>query len=233
MLSLHVSPDKCLSVDEVRHLVSISRHQGSRQVVDRESTTTTMAGIQDKKKFRSWTLNFNRRPTERQELASPPGFASSVAVSHAEEKRETDPSLVTKVSRLSSSRVTLSPLTSSLASQRSWEIALAPMKQIPMNMFLMYMAGNSVSIFPIMMVGMLFMRPIKALLTLSATFKVIEGDQSLFQKFVFLLGNVGCIALALYKCQSMGLLPTHPSDWLEFLQPPQRLEYAGGGILFS
>lgn len=30
-----------------------------------------------------------------------------------------------------------------------------------MNLFLMYMAGNSISIFPIMMVGMLFMRPIK------------------------------------------------------------------------
>ena len=107
------------------------------------------------------------------------------------------------------------------------------MKQIPMNMFLMYMAGNSISIFPIMMVGMLFMRPIKALLTLSSTFKLIEGDQSLFQKFVYLLGNAGCIALALYKCQSMGLLPTHPSDWLEFLDPPQRLEYSGGGVLFS
>lgn len=53
--------------------------------------------VQDKKKTRPWALNFNKRPSDRQELLSPPGFASSVAAFHAEEKRETDPSLVTKV----------------------------------------------------------------------------------------------------------------------------------------
>lgn len=47
--------------------------------------------------------------------------------------------------------------------QKSWDIALGPMKQIPMNMFIMWMSGNSISIFPIMMVGMMFFRPIQAL----------------------------------------------------------------------
>lgn len=98
MLSVHVSREEERGA---RHLSTISRHQGDRRVVDHiRISETTMAGIQEKKKFRSWTLNFNRRPSERQELPSPPGFASSVAVSHAEEKRETDPSLVTKVSLL-------------------------------------------------------------------------------------------------------------------------------------
>ena len=105
------------------------------------------------------------------------------------------------------------------------------MKQIPMNLFIMYMAGNSISIFPIMMVGMLFLRPIKALLTVSATFKVIEGDGAILMKLVYLLGNAGCILLAVYKCHSMGLLPTHPSDWLEFLSPVERLEFVGGGVV--
>ena len=54
--------------------------------------------VTDKKKSRPFALNFNKRPAERQELPAPPGFASSVAVFHAEERRETDPSLVTKVS---------------------------------------------------------------------------------------------------------------------------------------
>jgi len=35
-----------------------------------------------------------------------------------------------------------------------------------MNLFIMYMAGNSISIFPIMMVGMLIVRPVKALFTM-------------------------------------------------------------------
>ena len=48
--------------------------------------------------------------------------------------------------------------------QKSWDIALAPVKQVPMNLFIMWMAGNSISIFPIMMVGMMFIRPIQALM---------------------------------------------------------------------
>ena len=33
-----------------------------------------------------------------------------------------------------------------------------------MNLFVMWMAGNSVSIFPVMMVGMMFMKPVQALI---------------------------------------------------------------------
>ena len=38
---------------------------------------------------------------------------------------------------------------------------------------------------------------------------------------MFLVGNGLGLALALYKCQAMGLLPTRPSDWLAFVAPPQ------------
>lgn len=61
---------------------------------------------------------------------------------------------------------------------------------------------------------------------------MIEGDQAILQKLIYFLGNVGCILLALYKCKSMGLLPTHASDWLDFLEPPQRIEFSGGGTVF-
>jgi len=53
--------------------------------------------------------------------------------------------------------------------QKSWDIALGPLKQIPMNFFIMWMAGNTISIFPIMMVGMMFFRPIQALMAASAS----------------------------------------------------------------
>jgi len=59
---------------------------------------------------------------------------------------------------------------------------------------------------------------------------VIEGEQHLLQKFIYLLGNLAALGVALYKCQSMGLLPTHPSDWLDFVEPQQRLEFTGGGL---
>ena len=57
--------------------------------------------------------------------------------------------------------------------QKSWDIALGPFKQIPMNLFIMYMAGNSISIFPIMMVGMMFLRPVKALLAVKSSKSVL------------------------------------------------------------
>lgn len=36
---------------------------------------------------------------------------------------------------------------------------------------------------------------------------------------VFVLCHLACIALGLYKCWSMGLLPTESSDWLAWYQP--------------
>ncbi|XP_023229046.1 ER membrane protein complex subunit 4 isoform X1 [Centruroides vittatus] len=163
-------------------------------------------------KKQKWSFSFvQRSKLERQmELPSPPGYSSSLGQVHAEASKETDATLIVK---------------------KSWDIALAPLKQVPMNLFIMYMAGNSISIFPIMMVGMLFLRPVKALITIQSTFKLIEGGQALFQKIVYLFGNVVCLALALYKCSSMGLLPTHASDWLDFVEPQQRMEFSGGGII--
>ena len=101
-----------------------------------------------------------------------------------------------------------------------------------MNLFIMYMAGNSISIFPIMMVGMSLIRPVKAIFTTSQTFKsfdLIQSNISL-QKFVFFVGNLINIGLALYKCHSMGLLPTHASDWLAFVEPQGQLEWSSGGV---
>ncbi|KAF7279774.1 hypothetical protein GWI33_006757 [Rhynchophorus ferrugineus] len=107
---------------------------------------------------------------------------------------------------------------------------LAPLKQVPMNLFISYMAGNSISIFPIMMVGMLLMRPIQAIWATKSTFKMMETSSAILQMLVYVFGHLVNMALALYKCHSMGLLPTHASDWLAFVEPPIRQEYLGGGV---
>ena len=52
-----------------------------------------------------------------------------------------------------------------------------------------------------------------------SAFKMIEGDHSTLQRGVYMISNVLAVALAVYKCQVMGLLPTHPSDWLAFVEP--------------
>lgn len=61
------------------------------------------------------------------------------------------------------------PLSRLAVVQRCWDVALGPLKQIPMNLFIMYMSGNTISIFPIMMVCMMAWRPIQALMSMSAS----------------------------------------------------------------
>ncbi len=100
-----------------------------------------------------------------------------------------------------------------------------------MNLFMMYMSGNTISIFPIMMVIMMAVRPVKTLFAVNATFKSLDmaeggGMANLGQKIVYILGNLLNIAMALYKCHSMGLLPTHTSDWLAFADPVLRSEWS-------
>ncbi|XP_031631451.1 ER membrane protein complex subunit 4 [Contarinia nasturtii] len=167
-----------------------------------------MSSKSGNKKFK-WALDFNTR-SRGNDLPSPPGFNPSVGQSHMEVTMDTDQS--------------------HLILKKSWDIALGPIKQVPMNLLIMYMSGNSISIFPIMMVGMMLVRPIKAIIATQATFKVIEGTQAAGQKIVYFLGNLANVALAVYKCHSMGLLPTHASDWLAFVEAQTRLEYADGGI---
>ncbi|XP_026727066.1 ER membrane protein complex subunit 4 [Trichoplusia ni] len=169
-----------------------------------------MSQIKTNKKFK-WALDFNQKNrTAATELPSPPGYSASANASYTESSKDTDSNL--------------------LLIKKLWDVALGPLKQVPMNLFIMYMAGNSISIFPIMMVGMLIVRPVKALFATSSTFKMVEGTQATGQKFVYFIGNIVNILLALYKCQSMGLLPTHSSDWLAFEEPQTRVEHIGGGI---
>lgn len=164
-----------------------------------------------------WQLDFSARSGQQGgELPSPPGFSNaSNAVVHADGAREADPNLRIK---------------------RCWDLALGPFKQVPMNLFIMYMSGNSISIFPIMMVVMMMFRPFKTLVSVNQVFKPFEsganglGVNILGQKLVFILGNLAGVALAMFKCHSMGLLPTHASDWLAFADPLERAEVVLGGL---
>ena len=52
------------------------------------------------------------------------------------------------------------------------------------------------------------------------------GVSTIGQKIIFVIGNLVNLGLAMYKCHSMGLLPTHASDWLAFADPVERVEWA-------
>ncbi len=117
---------------------------------------------------------------------------------------------------------------------------------------MLYMSGNSVQIFSILITVMLFFNSIKAILSVNQTFESLgfvdksssssttnSGTSStttsntgtlnsllsftsspyFLPKLTFMAVQSGNLALGIWKCGSMGLLPTAQSDWLAFLEP--------------
>jgi len=118
--------------------------------------------------------------------------------------------------------------------KKAWELALAPAKQLPMNAIGMYMTGNSLQIFSIMMVFMLFKAPIQAIIAIQSTFQRLETptnkQQMLLVKAAFVGCNLLALALGIWKVNGMGLLPTMTSDWLAWeaaREPIERAIYMG------
>ena len=48
-----------------------------------------------------------------------------------------------------------------------------------------------------------------------------DGGHILWMKIGYAAVNLLNVGLAIYKCNTMGLLPTTPSDWLEFMPHPE------------
>lgn len=95
--------------------------------------------------------------------------------------------------------------------KKAWEIAIAPSKQIPMNAIMMYMSGNSLQIFSIMMVFMLFKGPIQGLFSTNAAFAKYETESTrgrlIGVKAVYVLMQLVLLGLGIWKVNAMGLLP--------------------------
>ncbi|KAL0407874.1 UNVERIFIED_CONTAM: ER membrane protein complex subunit [Sesamum radiatum] len=97
--------------------------------------------------------------------------------------------------------------------QKAWEVAQAPFKNLFMMAFMMWMAGSTVHLFSIVF----------------EPYKDNKVDL-LAPKLVFIALNLVGLGLGIWKLNTLGLLPTHVSDWVSSLPPPQEVEYSGGGI---
>lgn len=96
-----------------------------------------------------------------------------------------------------------------LRTKKAWEVALAPVKQLPMTGFMMYMSGSGLQIFSIMMVFMAFKNPIMGLMSTQAAFEKFEskGNRMWEIKAVYVLMQILALALGVWKVNQMGLLP--------------------------
>ncbi|KAH0496981.1 hypothetical protein TgHK011_004319 [Trichoderma gracile] len=114
--------------------------------------------------------------------------------------------------------------------KKAWEVALAPVKGLPMTAIMMYMSGNSLQIFSIMMVFMAFKNPIVGLMATNQAFERFQTDsnagQILQTKLVYVAMQFLALAVGVWKINSMGLLPTTRSDWLMWEPLREPVEHA-------
>ena len=95
--------------------------------------------------------------------------------------------------------------------KKAWEVALAPVKNLPMTFIMMYMSGNSLQIFSIMMVFMAFKNPITGLLATNQAFEKFETESNkskvLPVKLAYVAMQLLALGLGIWKVNGMGLLP--------------------------
>ncbi|KAH1314270.1 hypothetical protein KXV31_002582 [Aspergillus fumigatus] len=170
-----------------------------------------------------WVVALNTpmpRPTKAaSSIPDPPGFSSSKVLGNGRAQQQSTTSTTAKPDE-----------TDTLKLKKAWEIALAPLKQIPMNAIMMYMSGNSLQIFSIMMVFMLFKGPIQGLMNTNTVFAKFDTEgirgKLIGVKAVYVLMQLVLLGLGIWKVNAMGLLPTTRSDWLAWESERQPLERA-------
>ncbi|PBK67141.1 DUF1077-domain-containing protein [Armillaria solidipes] len=148
----------------------------------------------------SKTLDLEGSSRYRQ-LPSPPGFSRSLATA-----------------RPSKSSTASTAAYDQLKERRAWNMAIAPAKSLPMQAFMLYIY----SAWAMGIVAMLLWTPFKniagitegivcAICAIDSAAKILP-----LQKTVYVLCNLLTLAVGLWKCRSMGLLPTGTGDWLAF-----------------
>lgn len=170
-----------------------------------------------------WVVDLHSPPQSKSnnsKLVDPPGFSSAAP---SGQKKKNDVKAQPKKQPTPEEMDTLKL-------KKAWEIALAPIKQLPMTAIMMYMSGSSLQIFSIMMVFQAFKGPIMGLVSTNQAFERFETDTnrgSMLQvKAVYVLMQLLALALGVWKVNGMGLLPTTRSDWLAWEMQRKPLEFA-------
>eukprot|EP01060_Flectonema_neradi_P015165 TRINITY_DN21844_c0_g1_i1.p1 TRINITY_DN21844_c0_g1~~TRINITY_DN21844_c0_g1_i1.p1 ORF type:complete len:142 (+),score=20.35 TRINITY_DN21844_c0_g1_i1:53-478(+) len=121
--------------------------------------------------------------------------------------------------------------------KKIWELATSPRKEIMMMMFMMWLAGSDLNIFPIMLVAQAIYSPVNSITVVNTTFsRVVDGidhstelqEEVTNAKLFYILHQVVFIAIGLVKCYYMGLVPTNSIDWID--HTPQVPSEIGSGF---
>ncbi|KZS98827.1 DUF1077-domain-containing protein [Sistotremastrum niveocremeum HHB9708] len=160
-------------------------------------------------------LDYSNVQSKWNNLPAPPGFGP-----------------IPSTKKVTKSSTAAAASQAALKQKRAWDHAISPAKQLPMQAVMLYMSGGGVQLFSMGIVFMLLINPFKAVSTINKSFAPFAPAKSdptafttlLLQKVAFIACNILTLALGLWKCSSMGLLPMGTGDWLAFEtrgQPPE------------
>ena len=110
--------------------------------------------------------------------------------------------------------------------------AMEPLKQVGFMCFMLWMSGNSLQLFSIMMLSSCIYSPFQAIANVTKAFPKNKDVDVLVPRALYCAVYVGQLVFAAYKLDKMGLLPTHASDWSSQLQPPVYLERSVGPVKY-
>lgn len=85
------------------------------------------------------------------------------------------------------------------------EISNSPSKTILMTIFLLWISGNQIQIFPIIITIMNIYQPIMSIINIEQIFQEVEGIPLKKQKIIFIFWNLIQIGLGMMKCYYMGI----------------------------
>jgi hypothetical protein len=149
----------------------------------------------------SWALALSNAPPRAQKQS--PIFSSSN--SNITKSKSSSQQATTSTASSSSSD------NSALLLKKSYELALAPAKSLPMTFISLYMSGSSLQIFSIVMVFMAFKNPIMGLLATFSAFERFETPETkgklVMVRALYVLMQLVSLGVGVWKVNSMGLLP--------------------------
>jgi len=173
-----------------------------------------------------WVVHLRSPPPAKARspgIPDPPGFPSAAAPSA--KKRD-----AAKDAKNQPRRPPTADEMDTLKLKKAWEVVINVIKNVPMTAIMMYMSGNSLQIFSIMMVFMAFKNPVMGLVAMNRAFEKFETDgnrgKMVQVKLAYVAVQLAALALGVWKIDAMGLLPTTRSDWLAWEAQREPLDFA-------
>merc|ERR1712032_627535 len=114
--------------------------------------------------------------------------------------------------------------------KKAWEVAIAPIQSVGMNLFMLWMSGSSPGIFNVMIIGYCLTSIIGQYSRVNTVFASFKTIDTTLPKLAYLALCTVSLAYMLYHASGMGLLPTSSGDWIAYI-PNTMVREAAGGVL--